>query len=159
MTPGGIVMTWKSNEARAKRQKSSENVRQSFMFHYPFLGHYFIVLAAGNAAKRSNSPQNAAQCSGPAKVQRNAAKCRESQRFAAGNRSANFFSQYPSPEGSATSFKVRTKSWFSAIKLGSRSQKRSPGRVIGRARQGLTTRRGVQEGWKANHERLQSCRG
>jgi hypothetical protein len=43
MTPGGIVMTWKSNEARAKRQKSSENVRQSFMFHYRFLGVFFVV--------------------------------------------------------------------------------------------------------------------
>jgi hypothetical protein len=104
MTPGGIVMTWKSNEARAKRQKSSENVRQSFMFHYPFLGHYFIVLAAWNAAKRSNSPQNAAQCSGPAKVQRIAAEGRKSPRFAAPDAMLNFLSSYLSRKTSATSF-------------------------------------------------------
>jgi hypothetical protein len=37
MTAHGIVMLWKSNEAWESGQKPSENVRRSFMFHYPFL--------------------------------------------------------------------------------------------------------------------------
>jgi hypothetical protein len=45
MTAHGIVMLWKSNEAWESGQKPSENVRRSFMFHYPFLGVFFVVVS------------------------------------------------------------------------------------------------------------------
>jgi Arc/MetJ-type ribon-helix-helix transcriptional regulator len=43
MTAHGIVMRWKSKEARELGQKASKNVRRSFMFHHRFSGVFFVV--------------------------------------------------------------------------------------------------------------------
>jgi hypothetical protein len=62
MTTHSIVMPWKSNEAREQGQKASENVRRSFMFHYPFLGYYSMPSGELSSFACRESPRFAAKC-------------------------------------------------------------------------------------------------